>query len=92
MEESYLTPEQLAERWNIKITTLSQWRWNGQGPAYSKIGKCILYWPHDIKAYERSKRRRSTSDLIDQSIKATKEQADKSTHNFIFVSKKKGGK
>jgi hypothetical protein len=64
MDDSYITPEQLAERWKVKVTTLKQWRWNGKGPIYSKVGNCIFYWPHDVDAYEKSKRRRHTSDQI----------------------------
>jgi predicted site-specific integrase-resolvase len=63
MDSSYLTPKQLAKRWKVKVATLRQWRWNGKGPLYSKVGKRILYWPHDINAFEKSKRRRHTSDL-----------------------------
>ena len=59
---SFLTPAQLATRWNVAITTLSQWRWNGCGPEFHKIGRCVSYAIEDIEEFEASKRRRSTSE------------------------------
>ena len=63
MTPLFFTPEQLAQRWNITTRTLSQWRWNGRGPHYAKMSRRILYRISDIEDYERSKRRRSTSDM-----------------------------
>jgi len=63
MTPLFFTPEQLAQRWNITTRTLSQWRWNGRGPHYAKMSRRILYRISDIEDYEKSKRRRSTSDM-----------------------------
>ncbi len=61
METPFLTPEELATRWNTTPATLSQWRWNGRGPLYTKIGRGILYNIEDIKHFESQKVRRDTT-------------------------------
>lgn len=93
MDNSHITPEQLAERWKVKVTTLKQWRWNGKGPIYSKVGNCIFYCPYDINVYEKSKRRRHTSDHPIQSDEDNQEQYQitaKTHRRFLSISKKKG--
>jgi len=42
-----LTENQLAERWNLSIKTLQDWRRKGTGVSYLKLGKAIRY-PHEI--------------------------------------------
>lgn len=61
MQSSFLTPEELAARWNMPPATLSQWRWNGRGPQYFKIGRHVLYKVEDIEQFEEGKRRSNTS-------------------------------
>lgn len=61
MQSSFLTAEALAARWNMPPSTLSQWRWNGRGPHYFKIGRHVLYKLEDIEAFEEGKRRSNTS-------------------------------
>lgn len=56
----FLTPKALAERWNIKETTLANWRWNGYTPPYLKLGSKVLYKIEDIERFELSKQRHST--------------------------------
>jgi len=62
MDEDLLSQEELADRWKLQISTLSQWRWNGQGPYFIKINGKIKYKVSDIESFERSKRCRSTSE------------------------------
>ncbi len=62
MEPSFLTPTQLADRWHITVKTLSQWRWNGQGPCFSKVSRRVVYCIHDVEDFERLKRCRSTAE------------------------------
>jgi hypothetical protein len=57
----FLTPKALAERWNIKESTLANWRWNGHTPTYLKLGNRVLYKIEDIERFELSKQRHSTS-------------------------------
>ncbi|MBP9777439.1 MAG: DNA-binding protein [Alphaproteobacteria bacterium] len=61
MKEKHLTPEELAARWNIEQTTLSQWRWNGRGPAFTKEAHRIQYHLQEIERFEKQKLRQTTS-------------------------------
>lgn len=60
-DKIFLTPSSLASRWKMKLTTLSQWRWNGAGPPYLKMGKKILYDREEIERFEAKKVRQNTS-------------------------------
>lgn len=57
-----LTPEDLADRWNLTETTLSQWRWNGRGPRFIKVGKGILYRLSEIEHFEDQHTCKNTSE------------------------------
>jgi len=48
----YLTEKDLSARWKIDSKTLRNWRCLGQGPRYSKFGRCVRYNITDIGAYE----------------------------------------
>jgi hypothetical protein len=47
-----LTPADLAQRWQVPARTLGQWRYEGRGPAYVKIGGAVRYRLVDVEAYE----------------------------------------
>jgi hypothetical protein len=68
MNELFLTADQLAKRWLIRTETLSQWRWNGRGPLYLKIGRRVLYRLEDVVSFEEQKRRQNTSMKSDQVV------------------------
>ncbi|MDA8429409.1 MAG: helix-turn-helix domain-containing protein [Geobacteraceae bacterium] len=44
------TPE-AASYLNIQPTTLEQWRWNGKGPRFVKIGRSVRYRIIDLDAF-----------------------------------------
>jgi hypothetical protein len=60
---AFLTPQQLSERWGgrIGVRTLANWRCNGGGPRYTKIGGAILYKVSDVENYEQNQTVTSTS-------------------------------
>lgn len=64
MKETRLTPEDLAERWNIPTKTLSQWRWNGRGPEFLRLGKHIVYRLQDVELFEEQKLWRDTIPTV----------------------------
>lgn len=66
MNQSLLTEKNLAERWGIKPMTLSQWRWNGRGPMFLKIGRRVLYRLEDVAAFEENKRYANTSHRVEK--------------------------
>ncbi len=61
MQTPFLTPDLLASRWNLTPKTLTQWRWNGKGPNFLKIGHRVLYRIEDIEQFEKQQIRQNTS-------------------------------
>lgn len=47
-----LDQKSLAKRWLISPRTLEQWRWQGRGPRYLKIGGRVIYPLPEVEAYE----------------------------------------
>ena len=60
--DSLITPETLAERLGVKISTLAEWRLTGAGPDFIRIGKTSRYLPEDVDAWLVSQRRSSTAE------------------------------
>ena len=52
MTARHLNQTQLAQRWDLSPRTLEQWRWQGKGPRYLKIGSRVIYPLPEIEAYE----------------------------------------
>jgi hypothetical protein len=48
----HLDQNSLSRRWRISPRTLEQWRWQGRGPRFLKIGGRVLYRLIDIETYE----------------------------------------
>ena len=59
----FLTPHQLSDRWGnrINVRTLANWRTQGTGPQYVKVGGAIMYRVVDVEAYENRNTVSSTS-------------------------------
>ena len=53
MENVILTPEVLAKRWSISLSTVARWRSEGMGPAFLKLRGHVRYRLEDIESYER---------------------------------------
>jgi len=60
----FLTPGELAARYNGKVTirTLANWRSAGISPPFTKVGGRIFYRLEDIETWERNRTVKSTSD------------------------------
>jgi hypothetical protein len=59
--QRYMTPEQLATRWEdvVVVGTLANWRsrtlkGTPTGPAFQKFGRAVRYRVEDVEAYERA--------------------------------------
>jgi hypothetical protein len=48
----HLDQKGLAKRWLISPRTLEQWRWQGRGPRYLKIGGRVVYRLSDVEVFE----------------------------------------
>ena len=60
MQTAY-TPPEAARLLRVRATTLSQWRWQGRGPRYRKVGGRVLYLRSDLEEYLERAARTSTS-------------------------------
>lgn len=48
----FLTQDELASRWDVETRTLYNWRKEGKGPPFLKLGKKIRYRLSDVLEYE----------------------------------------
>ena len=57
IDETYMTPKELSERYKGAITerTLANWRSSGDGPKFTKIGGRVLYPLSFIEEWERKR-------------------------------------
>lgn len=55
------TPEAAAYL-NVQPATLEQWRWNGRGPRFAKIGRSVRYRLADLEAFLEERVFRSTTE------------------------------
>ena len=51
----HLDQKQLARRWLLSPRTLEQWRWQGRGPRYLKIGGRVIYPLSEVEAFEATR-------------------------------------
>ena len=51
MPDRLLTTREAAELLRVKESTLEQWRWNGKGPQFVKLGRCVRYRQADLEAF-----------------------------------------
>lgn len=61
MSNKYLTPEETAQRLRLTVGTLANWRVRGQGPAFTKMGRKVLYPIAKVEAYEAAQTRQNTA-------------------------------
>ena len=57
-----LNTEQTAKRLGLAISTLAKMRLYGTGPAYSKLGRRVVYNPKDLDTWIAGNRFQSTSE------------------------------
>lgn len=57
-ETTFLTPEEVAERYRggVSVGTLRNWRSLRIGPSFLKIGKAILYPVNELDAWDEKNR------------------------------------
>lgn len=54
--KTFLTAEEVADRWGVAKQNLATMRYQGTGPIFTKIGGRIRYELQDVEAYEVSRR------------------------------------
>ena len=62
-ESKLLTPQELSARWGnrINVRTLANWRSQGSGPPFCKIGGAVLYDREKVEQWEAKHTVSSTS-------------------------------
>ncbi|UTL90701.1 helix-turn-helix transcriptional regulator [Pseudomonas fluorescens] len=62
----FLRPHELAARWNgaVSVRTLANWRSQGIGPKFVKVGGRIVYRVADVHEFEMKRTNISTSDYV----------------------------
>lgn len=53
--DTYLTPGQTAERYQVSIETLKDWRYHNRGPKYVKLGQQVRYRLRDLERWEKER-------------------------------------
>ncbi|MEU9397472.1 MULTISPECIES: helix-turn-helix domain-containing protein [Streptomyces] len=51
LPDRYLTPDDIAEIFEVPLETVYQWRRKRTGPPGFRIGKYVRYDPADVRAY-----------------------------------------
>jgi Helix-turn-helix domain len=54
-DETWLSTDDLAARYQRSPVSIRQWRHNGTGPRGTRFGKKVLYRLSDVEAWERGK-------------------------------------
>jgi excisionase family DNA binding protein len=49
--EKLLAPDELAELLGYPVKTLAEWRSNGDGPPYVRLGRHVRYRPEDVETW-----------------------------------------
>ncbi|GAB6125058.1 helix-turn-helix domain-containing protein [Humidesulfovibrio idahonensis] len=59
VQKKTLTTREVAERYNVKVSTLQDWRGRSMGPVYTKPGRNVLYRVEDLEAFFSGQRVRT---------------------------------
>ncbi|WP_353962555.1 helix-turn-helix domain-containing protein [Streptomyces sp. NBC_00006] len=49
-----MTPAETAEYLRVSSFTLRNWRYQGEGPPFVKLGKCVRYLASDVRDWVES--------------------------------------
>jgi excisionase family DNA binding protein len=55
-------PEEAAKRLGVTARTLANWRWQGRGPRFVRVGRKIRFRLSDLAAWLDTQTRASTTD------------------------------
>ncbi|MEA5155754.1 helix-turn-helix domain-containing protein [Raineyella sp.] len=60
--DSLITPDTLAERLGVKRRTVDEWRIEGSGPRYLRLGRTVRYRPEAVDEWLLGQERTATSE------------------------------
>jgi hypothetical protein len=87
----HLDQKGLADRWLVSPRTLEQWRWQGKGPRYLKIGGRVVYREEDVTAFEAANLHSNTVGPIRESPEEDRSNAIPETISNRLVERKVSG-
>ncbi|MFF9812577.1 helix-turn-helix transcriptional regulator [Streptomyces sp. NPDC014006] len=61
LPDRYLTPDDIAEMFEVPLETVYQWRKKRTGPRGFRIGKHLRYDPADVRAYVDQRKQAETA-------------------------------
>ena len=70
MTASYMTTDEVAERFRTVAATVRWWRHAGYGPPSIKVGKRVLYAVEDVEAFEAQLRAEAAEQGRDRVLPA----------------------
>lgn len=62
MQDEMLTAAELSAEYKIPERTLAQWRYQGRGPRYAKLGGHVRYRRSDVDAWRDANERRPVGE------------------------------
>jgi predicted site-specific integrase-resolvase len=64
MTKKFLSAQELVDRWGgaVSSRTLANWRTQGKGPRYVRVGGRIIYAIEEVEAWEKRRSVQSTSE------------------------------
>src|ERR1700738_3994486 len=87
----HLDQKGLVDRWLVSPRTLEQWRWQGKGPRYLKIGGRVVYREEDVTAFEAANLHANTVGPIRESPEEDRSNAIPATISNRLVGRKVSG-
>jgi hypothetical protein len=79
----HLDQKALADRWLVSPRTLEQWRLQGRGPRYLKIGGRVVYRQQDIEAFEAANLHANTVGPIRESSEEDRSHATPISNRLV---------
>ena len=76
MDQTFLTTDELAFRWNMSKITLIQWRWNGLGPPFHKMGRKVIYKLKEIEVFEDQRIQYNTTQVNEATLAKIRLECD----------------
>jgi predicted DNA-binding transcriptional regulator AlpA len=61
LPDRYLTPDDIAEMFEVPLETVYQWRKKRTGPRGFRVGKHLRYDPADVRAYVDQRKHADTA-------------------------------
>lgn len=58
--KTFLSPQELADRYGVKLSTIYAWNHYGTGPPYLRTGNTVRYDLEDVEEWEDGHKRAGT--------------------------------